>query len=561
MKINNINIKKLKNIDKKRICKIISSLLLVTSLTSCFNEKEEPKRTKAKDSYNTERNIQTETIIDTYETIKDAEETINEYIYNDFTNNIESNKVNGILNKKIVLNDDFVNEFQSTIQNIDTYYPNSELFGIEKALKQYNNLKDYTSNYNNIFSNNEITSSQLLNIIKINNSKENYKEYEQINDSDLSKISDILSKVINKYLSDNQNMDLKLLSEKISNLKVKNYPEFSNGSYDPNTGVMCFSIERLKSDNDFFNNTVEHECFHLLQSNSYNETLNTNIEYRFGPCYKFNNLNIQPLYWNWYYEGAAEYLTMDYNDIRKSNVYEYQIKMFDSIKVSTIVDSSKDLYDFESISLNSNLNEIFKYFDCNSDLEKEEIIKMFYSIDFILKSPEAYKAFDTAYRDINKTSMDAKTERLFMDELKGSIGLTLTKQFYKSLMKEYHNKEVSIKDIFTLSCIFENEMSRLTWYNSTSSKEQLYYFVSNYINIQNSFFEQISELSNISIDDLFNSFDYYSNYYMEAEDLNIFNKEKKEYLNYILQTRQNDKTNSIYQSYERQYKKEKGAIK
>ena len=217
----------------------------------------------------------------------------------------------GIVNSKVKLDSNSLDAFIKYVNGINVVYPYSELYGMQLAFNKYNQLGKYISNATNLFVNNQITGDIIYSIVKKNNQEADLVEKQKMSDSNLKEICNIMSMVLNNYAKNRSQQELILISEKINDLKILKFDDFSNGYYDAMTGKMGLNVTYLKGkSNDFFKKTVEHETYHFIQANTLRELSQTNIADRYGISYKFNNLDVNPLSWNWYYEGSAEYLPL-----------------------------------------------------------------------------------------------------------------------------------------------------------------------------------------------------------------------------------------------------------
>ena len=311
---------------------------------------------------------------------------------------------------------------------------------------------------------------------------------------------------------------------------------------------MGFNFSLLKSkDNDFYKQTIEHEVYHFIQSNSLNEIKNTEIKNRFGFTYEYKDAKINPFAWNWFYEGAAEYLTCNRNNTNESNVYESVIKDFDTIKVCTLLMPQNDTASFENLSLSNDINDLFNYFGCQTRQEKIEILNMMYSLNIKhnlgLSCENFYDTYENVY---GKTISSSNLRR----ELNDDIAQTQTKYFYKSLANALINKNVKVEEIFGMISVFENEISRSIWYNSNQSS--LTEFYQTYDKIQTDFFQLIAESLGIKVEDVQEAYNAYNNeVVVKLDNVTLLNNEQKEFYNYILSTRKGDKMNSINYVFEK----------
>lgn len=543
---------------KRFIAGILSPVIIITSLTGCkFNFRNKKNNTNNRNKYS---------YFDLYDygysNSKESNRDYYDYETNTYTTsateyeestNLDVQKPsleldelsNAIIGSNVTLSDSELLNFENYVKSIKVSYPYSDLYGIKNNLSKYYNRTSYSPSGINIFTNNSISADKIYSIVKDNNAKENYPDKKVIPDSELKKICSIIADLINDYIKNND-VDLNLLSEKLLDLRIIKFDEFSYGYYDNEKRTMGFNVDSINKSDEFYKRIVEHETQHLLSYCSRSEIDNSNYSNRSGISYKFSNddTSVNSLFWVWFNEGAAEYLTMDHNNTNEPGLYETLIKSFDTVKVSTIL-SDNSLSAFERLSLSSDIEDLFSYFNAETDSDKEEVLNMMYAYEVMLdlNSTSSAKAFYKLYKEKNGDSVNLTD---LAKDLKCSIAQTLTKQFYTNLANKCKNSTVSLNEIFSLISIFENELSRGIWYASSGNKDAYTAFYSNYNGIQSSFFEAIANKLNINRDEIQQAYNSYNaKVDADASKLTLVSSDKKDYLGYILETRKDDKMNSV----------------
>ena len=435
-------------------------------------------------------------------------------------------------------NDDMVNQSEPTNQIVEetmNNYEYSELFDLDKALNIINNSKENVQTFtsNNIIKNNKISESDLLTTIKNNN-----KESEKIKISDdlLNQIIDILIESINYELANNKQIDINNLDINLSNLKITEYKEFSYGYYNPDTntlGINIATIEAMAKDsnvNELLERIVTHESKHIIQAGNTKELENSEYTKRFGFCKEYKDLDVNVLYPNWFFEGCAEQLTINEKKYDDSFTYQSNINILNSLKIATLLDNNKNLHDLENLSLQSDINELFKYFDCETDLQKKELLAMFYGYNIICQfnSGNTYGEFYEVYEKKYGHKMDYYEKMDYVVSLQNSCSQTLTKYFYNNLTKLIdENDNIGIKDVYQLISSYEDDLS----YNLKLDLDIDNYkeFINNYTNIQNNFFEYLSQKWTIDINDLKMDFNKFHN--NDEKNITIFDNNVNEFYN------------------------------
>ena len=514
---------------------VISPIIVLTALAGCGENNHTKYKNYDYNNYSFDNN-----------SVKSDEDTYNGNISKNTTSNIELTLDDyslAIINSKVSFEQNSMDEFTNYVKNINVKYPYSDLYDTRSLLDKYNKLIKYNPSNINYFVNNTISAETLFSIVKENNHNANLSQNAKMSDSNLKEICTIMSNLLNDYAKQND-ADLNLLSEKIKNLKILKISEFSNGYYDTTNGKMGFNIANLKSkSNDFFKKTIEHETYHFIQGSSLNEIDKSGIVERYGISYKFLDVDVNSLSWPWYYEGAAEYLTGNRNNTKVNDVYSAQVKSIDTIKSATILSNKTDINEFENLSLSSNMNKLFDYFGCQNLEDKIEILNLMYAYNIKFNMNFSSADFFAKYKSIYGQSL---SNIIAKKELNNSIAQTLSKQFYKNLGEVLKEKQVSVKEIFSLISVFENEISREIWYNS--NQNTLTGFFEIYDDIQTNFFDIIAKKLGVSTEDIQYSYDSYNKeIIVDGNSISFLNSEKKQFYQYIVETRKNDKMNSINQ--------------
>ena len=452
-----------------------------------------------------------------------------------------------IINSNISLSTTALNNYIASVNNIEVEYKYADIYNMKNEFSKYQTIDKYTSNTSNLFKNGTISANTILDIVKKNNSNAELSASAKVSDSELLEVCNIMADLLNDEIKNNK-IDKNLLSEKINDLKIVAIDEYANGFFDSETCRMGFNFSLIKSKGiQFYKMVVEHEVYHLIQSNSLNEIKDTNLQNRFGFTYKYNNADLNVFAWNWFYEGSAAYLACDRNNTKEPTNYESILKDIDTIKVSTILMPQNGVTDFENLSLSNDINDLFNYFGCETYQDKIEVLNMMYSMNIKTNIFSTYDEFNDKYEKINGQTISITNLR---KELNDDIAQTLTKCFYKSLASALLNKNVKVEEVFAIISVFENELSRNIWYNSNQST--LTEFYDTYDKIQTDFFQLIANSLELKVEDVQEAYNAYNNeVVVKLDNVTLLNNEQKEFYNYILSTRKGDKMNSINYVFEK----------
>lgn len=463
-------------------------------------------------------------------------------------------------NKYVDVSDASYNEFINYLDGIQTIYSYEEFYNIDAAIKKYNEVKNIkVQKHSHTLS--SISVDALISSVKNNNKKyleQKKKEYtaafyEEFNENELRNICTIIVDEIN-YFKDNVGLyDIEETKCVLGSLKILKKTTMTNAYITDDNCLMIspsmidtLKIKTISSNQDVFKDTVCHEAIHLMQKGC---TDTNEIRYCIGNSYKSENLSINPLYFQWFLEGSAEKLSNNYT---KDNplVYNYYISYINSLSLSTILKSNNYVNQIEETTLNRTLSSLFDAFDCKTEKDKKEIIKMMYSLDIIERGINV----EDFINSLNAKITDDYSEEMvrIKRNLKTSVCETLTKSFYKNLATIVKDNNVPLQDIFFLITVFEADLDTHLTYTDESKYEDNIGFIEKYVKIQNNFFAYLSSSKNISQDDIetiYNDYGIYRNSGEKNYTLSYLNSEKKDFIEFMINELKNNKTEQIRDTY------------
>ncbi len=484
---------------------------------------------------------------------------------NYFINDIDDEVYLRIINSHFIEDENNQTNFEDVVSGISINYSFSELFGINEFFNQYYSISNEPSNFSRegIITKNKVNLEKLRQTVIDNNDcylNENSgiaKKYSDTTDKLVIGICEIVANYLSDYLNDNPKVDINGLEEKLSNLKIFESSTFSYAYYNADSGILGISSSainalRANTGDDFtFEKVVEHEVNHILQAATESELSNSNYDIRYGPCYHFENLKVNCGYWNWFFEASAESMTCKYNNTQKSLTFPNDITCMKIVSSSTIINNYNSVDKFVELSLQSDLDMIFDYFNCHSIADKEEVMKLMYSFNIINQDTvnSSTQEFHDLYEEKYGKRMDYSSRLELNYSLYSSIAQSLSKYFYRDLVNHIVNKEVSLEEIFFNIYVMEQNLHRLTKYSQVSRANGNYDFFQNYIIIQDSFFELISNCINMSFDDI--KLAYFKYFKEKDKSINIsyLDKEKNVYYLELLESNPSLITTCIAEEY------------
>ena len=469
-----------------------------------------------------------------------------DYEYDDSTKEESNRKPN---NTQLSMSQVEDNLFDTYLDENPPQYDYEKYYQINKALDKEANYKAKNNNHDNKielvdgkFDPDIITKVILKNnkeyFDNLSNTSLNKYTYKELSTSEISEASKIIADSLNYEIEHNKNLDLDELRCVIGNLKIYNSSGMGNAYVDAETGCMILSPNMIdvsgvmneKGENNW-EDVIIHESKHLCQIPCKDNYVNDYTV--LGISKEWEDLEVNPLAWRWFYEGSAEKEMMNQTG-RGAITYNNLVSYIDSLNLATILNEDSTM-SAEEIGLQSDNELLYEKFNCKNEQEKEEVIKMMYSIDIIQFGKEDF------YNQIGELKED---EINVLDRnLKKGICGTLTRNFYDNLSNILKSKSMKTDDIFQLIRVFEGDINSHLKCENVERYEQNKEFMNYYINLQDSFFECLATSNGISPKELkedFLSYNPQDNY--EFDNLT---KDQNKFINDRYNTIKNDAKNSI----------------
>ncbi len=450
------------------------------------------------------------------------------------------------LNTKVTIDKESLDEYIEKVNSIEVEYEDSDLFNAKQALEEYYKLGITDTKNQKAF---RINKDGLYNTVIKNNEEffENRKisSYKKLDEKNIRKITDAIADNINDKIDKGLITNYDELKYNINNLKVTSFSGFGGGIYSEEDGVLGIQLSVAQShqkDNpniNALNMLTEHESEHIMQV-----TINSNIPYEnveniTGMSYKFKNMDVNPLFSKWLYEGAAEKEVLNnYDDDRKPLTYENNILGLDCLNTTVLLKKEADPQIVEHLNYQHNLDKLFELFDATTEDEKIEIVNMLYAFQINNSNDSEFKK---VYKE-KYGKIDYSEYGKYKEHLKSSIALTLSKKFYINLAKSL-DSNTTYNDMYSLIAMFEDQMIRLLRYNS--EYKNLDDFASQYNEIKEEFFNYISNSNTLSSNDM--TLQYNEYYLSKAPYKNItwLDTDKNNYIQKIEQDKINRRSRII----------------
>ena len=441
-------------------------------------------------------------------------------------NNADRRLFTGLYERKSInMSNDEYESYVHWINGKKVYYAYSDLMNVEQVLKDtgaYYRQYVVTQKHNDLICPiSQIPSKDLIKSILIRNS-DNYLNthmgYYRLSDEYYDYIASIFYDAIVDYhdILDNTTlekiycmaMDIKAVGINSNDLEVNDLKKafYARVTDDDLVIIDTNLIQELK-DNNGISRTICHEVMHLFQRMCNDEKKDDFVQIgssQYIENYEEKN-KINSLHWQWLYEASAEELSMANYGAKTPIVYKNMVGYLKTLDLITLIRPDYENYSIAISQMSNDPELIFKVLGAETEEEKIEIAQMLYSICVIQNERED---FCNAYSEKYSGDLDLNVVKF---ELKKSIGMTMTKYFYKNLSERVSNTDVSLQDVFYLINVFECCMNRHFGYDESDRIDYNVDFIDFYIEVQNQFFKVLANNSNnYTYDELITMFDDYA---------------------------------------------------
>ncbi len=438
-------------------------------------------------------------------------------------------------NTGISLSKEHLEDFVKAVNSEDITYKYEDLYDIpnaEKAVEAYSTqIADRGSMYTDLICDtNEIPSRETL-VAKIESNNNEYlpehKNYDAVGSEYTELIADALIDVLTKYHDELDEDTLRKVYCMLNDVKVVGIDssDFTKNIYRTvfNAAVMddgavvldTAQIDKLRQA-DSLEKTIYHEVIHLFQRQAPDARISGLTQIgsslyveAFDETGEVNSLHFQ-----WLYESCAEFMSMHMNDSKKPVVYANMVGYLNTLNTITLI---RPDYEEDSIPVSQMSNDPEELYEAlgAAPEEKNEIRNMLYSICCISDDREDFgSVYEAQYGE--GSLVECTTE--VKDDMRTSIGKTMTKLFYRNLAERVADTDVTLEDVYYIINVFEGALSRHLWYDDSS----LYYLFEDtmryYVDTQDKFFEYIAEDSGYTYDQVIDGFNSFAMVYSDGGD-------------------------------------------
>lgn len=427
----------------------------------------------------------------------------------------------------------FNSGIQDSLVDIDSNsieYPYENLFNEEYSVNNF--VGDYSTNKSHnttILQGGRISSGNLYSsVIENNKNYSNKTLKEELSNSEIQKICSYIAEAINSLIDSGSIKDINEVACTLSDLKIFEISSVNDASVNSDnclliTPKIISNNAKKYSDFDYYKYVIQHEAIHLAQYSCQHVVGDVDHKYGYSEVKDTDEVNMYE--YLWLYEAHASKVASEFQN-QEAVSYKSYVDYLNMVDYSNALNNKSSFNSLGDTALSRNINDLYSYFQVNSDYERREVDKFMFATDIALNGN---KKFFNAFNKNNSGMTDSELKQ----SMKVSICEYLSKNFYKSLINNINNNSMNLDDIFYLISVFEAKLDEKIYYSSQYDYETNKDFFEFYTNIQNEFFELISLNSGITFDEVVNKFNNYS-LYKEDGSINCtynFNNNMKSFVN------------------------------
>ena len=426
-------------------------------------------------------------------------------------------------------------EMLEIIKQLNVDYEYADLYELEEVKKRLNYDFSVSEHSNKKLDKNNFNVDTLYAIVIENNEKFEYEieyKYETVDQEFVYEICKLIVRTIDEVQEMYPDLDWDRVYCNLSNLKML----YKSGmlAYAQVNEELVLSISQNNiiiaqsqlGDNGF-RNILVHELMHIIQVGCMCENLEGTSR-RAGISVYWDDFSLNTTDWTWLIEGAADRFTSKITG-DDAITYKYKVDYICSYNMSILLRDSVNADAIETLTLYDDPKLLFDAFGCETQEEREEVLKLLISTEILQTQPELFYdkcAENTGYNPA--VSQEEKDN--FGYYLKADIGVSLSREFYENLVDFIQHNEVSLNDVFFLINLFEGHLNQHMKFNKEEQKEFNQKFFEKYNILRDEFFKKLAKDNpGMDFDSLYDDYKIVSDNNLNA-DLNMLPATKREFL-------------------------------
>ena len=434
-----------------------------------------------------------------------------------------------IIDSNVTISNSASEQLINEIIQIPIDYAYSDLYDVETAYQRYLQIPAYDGIIQPIMANGYVDAQQLYDLVIKNNvaykDKNPYSIYTELDKNYIAEYCQVIADTVNDMLNKGWDYNLEDLSYNLQHLCMFKSATGANASItdDGCMTVMPSNLDMMVSISNNENAgliTLSHETVHLFQRLSTEHRDQVGVKSAYGFCYEFDDLEVNSLYNRWFEEAAAENLAAKLHDSDPTTYANY-ISYLNTLKFVHGLNDNFDVNSLEQISVQNDVSKLFEAFNCNTEEDKMELLKVLYAINIIQVEPDDFMSLYE--KEILGHEMSDEELVQLKIELKVGLSKYFSRTFYDNLISKMSSQSVKLEDVFELISTLESTLSTHILYTDESRYDTIKPFLDYYQNIQSAFFQVLANELGLSIDDIEAAYNAF-NGKMEIKTNNILNE-------------------------------------
>jgi hypothetical protein len=425
-----------------------------------------------------------------------------------------------LLNRTVRFSEADVQAIWTVVDNIKAPYPYADISNVKEALERHRALPELAPRKpTGLLASGWLDADELYSTVMANNARymaEGKYNYIEMENEYVQGVCAVITDTVNRELANYGFTDtLGELDYNLTNLCILSGHGLSNAAVTDD-GCMLIQpklAENMKwlADNDqAVSIAYSHEVEHLFQKVSTEARQALGVERAYGFCRVFPDLDINPLYFNWFLEASAEKLAIALYD-SEPTTYTTKIGYLDSLTYAGMFRDGVSPVDIPRLSQQHSLERVFELFDLDAYERQIEFLNMMWAINVIQESPEDFMRVYAGQLehepDYEFTDAELTELRIAMKE---SLCVTFSKYFYENLAGKMAGESVSLTDLFLLISIWEADLNYHITYTDETRYDSMKKFLAGYADIQNAFFERVAVDLDVGAEELAESYNAYN---------------------------------------------------
>lgn len=357
--------------------------------------------------------------------------------------------------------------------------------------------------------------------------------YSELTAEDITELCTLIIHTVERMKAKYPDIDWERVYCNLGNMKI--LYDVGMLAYAQVSGDMVLSVSEnnagivtIMEGENGFRDVLIHETMHIIQVGCECEQIE-NCGRRAGISVYWDDFLLNSTDWTWMVEGSAErnMCTLTGGDAIS---YQYKMDYLCSFTMSVLLRDEVKADTMETLCFYSDPDLLFDAFGCESEAERDEVIRMMITMNVLQTQPES---FFLAYKEATGVDLRESEETLneFCYSLKPAVCITLAKEFYENLSAFLKEESLPANDLFFLLTVFEGHLNQHLRYGDESKKEINAPFISAYTAMRDALFSALeAENAGLDLDAMYGDYTVSESEGTLNAELAMLPEEKRDFL-------------------------------